>query len=58
MAENELKIRVVEYWPNEDQRIIFAGPETERTANMSDDELISEHEMRRRRSERHLRAVE
>ncbi|QCX81082.1 hypothetical protein C9F11_37495 [Streptomyces sp. YIM 121038] len=52
MAEKAYKCRVIEYWPTKDERVIVAFEETERTARMTDDELIARHEAAVRRHDR------
>jgi hypothetical protein len=49
--------RVIEWWPNKDQRRIVSMPRTPETEAMSDEELIASFNVWES-SERHLRVVD
>lgn len=60
MSHRTEDVRVIEYWPNEHQRIIvslFRDPETDA---MTDEQLIARFEKQRQEQEepRHLRVVD
>ncbi|MFF3511558.1 hypothetical protein [Streptomyces sp. NPDC002573] len=60
MSTSNDEYRAVEYWPNEDQRIIFALKRDEETDAMTDEQLIARFDKWRREREeepRNLRAV-
>ncbi|MGW6481289.1 hypothetical protein ACWGDS_25910 [Streptomyces sp. NPDC055059] len=57
MSTHNDEVRVIEYWPNEDERIIVVVKRSPEVDAMTDDELIK-RSRDWRRGNRHLRAVD